>query len=449
MHGINMVYKLAPYYPGVAGFGEDDAAFLHRIGFNAVRVGIIWKAVEPHPGVYDDTYLHKIATTVNTLARHGVLSLLDFHQDMYNERFQGEGAPDWAVQDDGLPAIPKLGFPLNYESMPALQRTYDNFWANSPGPGGVGLQDRYAAAWRHVARMFRSSRSVLGYELFNEPFPGTAYLTCVLAGGCPALDQKLTSFNRRVDRAIRTVDRHTLVFYEPYATFNFGFPTHVGALEDPAAAFSFHDYCLSDEAKGCATHAQTMNNAVAYVQKTGAAAMMTEFGATNSPSDLTSMVQLADEDRIPWLEWAYCGCRDPTTSGPGTVQAIVIDPHKPPSGSNLELGTLRALVEPYPQVIAGTPLKWDFSRPARTFAMQYSAARARGRGRFAAGSVTEIAAPALVYGGHYAVNVAGGALISHRGASLVRIALCPRAKFVSVRISPSGRSHSSCKIRKR
>ena len=85
--------------------------------------------------------------------------MLDFHQDLYNERFQGEGWPDWAVQDDGLPAEPKAGFPANYLVMPALQRAFDHFWANDPGPGGVGLQDRYAAAWAHVAARFRSTRT--------------------------------------------------------------------------------------------------------------------------------------------------------------------------------------------------------------------------------------------------------------------------------------------------
>ena len=39
VHGINMVYKLPPYSPSAAGFGDDDAAFLATIGFNAVRVG--------------------------------------------------------------------------------------------------------------------------------------------------------------------------------------------------------------------------------------------------------------------------------------------------------------------------------------------------------------------------------------------------------------------------
>src|SRR3954453_22036638 len=102
-HGVNLVYKVPPYEPSVTGFGDDDAAFLAREGFNSVRLGVIYKAVEPEPGVYDDAYLAKIAQAAAVLERHGVAPLIDFHQDMYNERFQGEGWPDWAVLDDGLP----------------------------------------------------------------------------------------------------------------------------------------------------------------------------------------------------------------------------------------------------------------------------------------------------------------------------------------------------------
>ena len=36
---------------------------------------MIWKAVEPEPGVYDDGYLRHIAASVRTLARHGIFSL--------------------------------------------------------------------------------------------------------------------------------------------------------------------------------------------------------------------------------------------------------------------------------------------------------------------------------------------------------------------------------------
>ena len=72
--------------------------------------------------------------------------MLDFHQDLYNERFSGEGWPDWATLDDGLPAEPLTGFPASYITSPGLNRAFDNFWENETGPGGVGLQDRYARA---------------------------------------------------------------------------------------------------------------------------------------------------------------------------------------------------------------------------------------------------------------------------------------------------------------
>ena len=47
--------------------------------------------------------------------------------------------------DDGVPAEPLTGFPASYITSPGLNRAFDNFWANEAGPGGVGLQDRYAA----------------------------------------------------------------------------------------------------------------------------------------------------------------------------------------------------------------------------------------------------------------------------------------------------------------
>ncbi len=226
-HGVNMVYKRAPYVPAATGFGDDDAAFLARNGFTSVRLGLIWKAVEPQPGKYDDTYLSRVRNTVNVLHEHGIVALLDFHQDLFNERYQGEGAPDWAVQDDGLPAQPQAGFPGNYFGMPALWRAFDHFWANDAGPGGVGLQDRYAAAWKHVAGYFRGTPGVLGIDVFNEPFPGSQWSTCLNPVGCPSYDAQLTAFTQKVIDAVRSVDKLTPVFYEPQLFFNDGVPTYV------------------------------------------------------------------------------------------------------------------------------------------------------------------------------------------------------------------------------
>ncbi len=454
VHGINMVYKLPPYAPAATGFGDDDAAFLARIGFNAVRVGVIWKALEPSPGHYDDAYVANIASTVKTLARHGVLSLLDFHQDMFNEKFQGEGAPDWAVEDGGLPNIPKAGFPVNYLVNLAVEHAFDQFWANAPGPGGVGLADRFAAAWAHVAAAFGRTRSVFGYELFNEPWPGTAWHPCALPAGCPAFDVKLRAFYQRVFARVRAIDRRQLIWYEPNVLFNGGPNTHLGPIGDPRAGFAFHDYCLSEPATGpsaacTAADDSVFSHAVAHSASTHDALMETEFGATNDIPYLNEMVARADRFMVPWLEWAYCGCSDPTTSGPGTKQAIVIDPSKPPAGSNLELPTLRALVEPYPQVVAGTPTAWNFTRASRTFRLTYSTGRAGRPSRFGAGSVSEIATPALVYAGRYSVSVSGGVPLSRRGASTLRVASCRGARTVTVTVAPGSGRHGSCTAPKR
>jgi endoglycosylceramidase len=454
VHGINMVYKLPPYDPAATGFGADDAAFLARIGFNAVRVGVIWKALEPSPGHYNNAYVAQIASTVRTLARHGVLSLLDFHQDMLNEKFQGEGVPDWAVQDGGLPNLPMAGFPGNYLVNHALEHAFDQFWANAPGPGGVGLADRFAAAWAHVAAAFKHTKSVIGYELFNEPWPGTLWQPCALPTGCPAFDARLRAFYRRVFAKVRTVDRRQLIWYEPNVLFNGGPDTHLASIGDRNAGFAFHDYCLTEPTTGpsaaCTASDDTVfAHAVAHAASTRDAVMETEFGATNDIPYLGEMVSRADRFMVPWLEWAYCGCSDPTTSGPGTKQAIVIDPSKPPAGSNLELPTLRALVEPYPQVIGGTPTSWSFTRSSRTFRLRFSTQRAGHRSRFRGRTISEIATPGLVYGGRYSVAVTGGYAVSRRGASTLRIASCRHAKTVTVTVAPGHGIGSACQGSKR
>jgi endoglycosylceramidase len=450
LHGVNMVYKVAPYYPSVAGFGDDDARFLASEGYDTVRVGIIYKAVEPRPGVYDDAYLAQIARTVATLGRHGIWSLLDFHQDMYNERFQGEGWPDWAVQDDGLPAEPKNGFPLNYLTMPALQHAFDHFWANSAGPGGVGLQDRYAAAWRHVAAYFRRQPWVLGYDLLNEPWPGTTWAQCLNPQGCPFFDAVMTAFIKRTIAAIRLADPATLIWYEPNVLFNNGPKTNVGNVGDRRAGFSFHDYCLAASG-GVYPREQcdvsddlVFANALRRADETGDALLLSEYGATNNLQLLTDMVERADANMIPWQYWAYCGCSDPTTTGPGDVQAIVRDPARPPSGDNLQTAKLGVLSRPHPLAVAGTPLGFGFDPQTRRFKLRYRTVPAGG-GAFAPSTLTEVALPHRQYPLGYTAVVHGGRIRSGVKSSTLRLAACRGVHRVRVLVKPAaGRSRDSC-----
>ena len=293
-----MVYKRPPYYPAKVGFGADDATFLADHGFNAIRLGVIYKGVEPRPPSggkrsYNDAYLAQIAKTQKTLASKGVFSQIDFHQDLFHERFQGEGWPDWQVQDDGLPN-PRNGFPNNYLTNPALNRAFDHFWANDL-VGGVKLQDEYAAAWKHVARTFRDSNRVLGYDVMNEPWPGSGWQTCAQPAGCPQFDQgPLATMTRKTTAAIRSVDSRHIVWHEPNVIFNFGSQSHLPEIGSNSG-FSFHDYCLNPGAPDCpTTEALVFQNADDEAAQTNRALLLSEFGATDDLAEINRIANLAD-----------------------------------------------------------------------------------------------------------------------------------------------------------
>ena len=193
-HGVNAVYKLPPYElypaPGKAwNFTDADGRLMARLGFNVVRLGMTWKGLEPgtapandpaictkgtphDPGQFNqavlDRYLNKLNETVTLLDRFHIYTLLDMHQDVYNEMFDGEGAPNWAVCTDGLPNTDPPGrWSRNYATG-AAGAAYANFWSNDV----VGdFQGEYDRAWAAVASFFRGNPWVLGYDPFNEPFP--------------------------------------------------------------------------------------------------------------------------------------------------------------------------------------------------------------------------------------------------------------------------------------
>jgi endoglycosylceramidase len=443
--GVNMVNKLTPYTPAADGLSDADAAFLAASGLSAVRVGIIWKALEPQPGVFNDSYLASIASTVATLGSHGIVSLLDFHQDMYNERFQGEGAPDWAVDQSG-PVFPLLGFSANYFLLPALMTAYDNFWANAT-VDGKGLQDWYTGAWQHVAAYFKGNPDVLGYDLYNEPDPGSSLYSCLLStNGCPSFDATLTSFYAKVDAAIRQVNTTTLLFGEPTLLFDIGSPSSLGSTGDGNSGFSFHLYCPFTSISASlgfacpSTNTSTLANAETVSTRTGDALLMTEFGATNDTSILTQDVAAAASAKVGWMMWALCYCGDPTTSS--SSEGLINDLTQDPSGSNVNTAMLDALAVPHPDLVSGTPGSYSYSTSTQVFTLTYSTERADGTGAFPAGSPTSVSVPAVQYASGYQVAVTGGTVVSAGG--VLQVASCPGATTVTVTVSPGSGTSGSC-----
>ena len=58
---------------------DKDLKDLKNWGFNVVRLGVIWEAVETSPGVYNHTYLNEIEELVSRLSEHGIYTILDSH----------------------------------------------------------------------------------------------------------------------------------------------------------------------------------------------------------------------------------------------------------------------------------------------------------------------------------------------------------------------------------
>jgi len=376
LHGLNLAAKFPPFDTKALGFGEDDAAFLSAHGFNAVRIGVTMEALEPGPGRFDEGYLRGLQNLVALLDRHGIKSLLWFSQELLSRRFKGEGLPSWMIRTDGIPDdLLNISMGTNLFTMPALQRAADNLWNNAP-VYGRGLQDWLADAWKHVARRFKDDPAVLGYDLFNEPWPGTAWPTCLPPAGCKDFDtKKLAPFMAKLTKAVHSVDPRHLAFYEPNLSAPFGTPIYLGS---PGEGLSFHSYC-ADLGKNGETSltwplcrpviAKVLKQSAAHSKRTGDIAMLTEFGATPFPKEIAATIGMADRYGMSWMEWSYCKCDDQTQAAPDN--GLVFDPKLPPTGSNVDAGQLAALDEPYPQAIAGDSPSYGYDPATNRFTLTY------------------------------------------------------------------------------
>lgn len=150
----------------------QDFAQMRQWGMNCIRLGILWDGVEPEPGHFGESYLKMIDERIQWAKEHGIYVFLDMHQDLFSVLYS-DGAPEWATLIDGAAHVKAGGVWSDaYFSSPAVQNAFDNFWRNTPAADGLGLQDHFAQAWRHLAERYAHEPAVIGYDLFNEPNMG-------------------------------------------------------------------------------------------------------------------------------------------------------------------------------------------------------------------------------------------------------------------------------------
>lgn len=418
LHGVNEVEKMPPFLPSADGFGADDAEFLAGEGFNAVRLGVDFRGLMPAPGAVDEAYIDDLVATVDRLADEHVFVLVDFHQDGFAPKYNGNGLPDWMAIDDGLPNPPDAVFPLYYVQNPAMQRAFESFWANRPGPDGVGVQDHYVAGVAAVAERLAGQRYVMGYDLMNEPFPGAAWAPCVSdAVACAALEQQLLApFHAKATAAVDRVAPQP-VYVEPFVLFNFGQVATSMPGTGTGNGLSFHSYAID-----VAGEEAVVANAVAAASRDAAPVLATEFGATLDPAVLTRLAAQLDTALVPWMMWDY--------------ETLVADTARPAGRDNLRsVEAFDALARPYPTAVTGTPTSMAFDPASKAFDLAYATARPGG-GRYAGGLVTTVSIPRAQYPDGYTVEVTGATVTSRPCAGTLALRTRPHASQVTIRVTP-------------
>mmetsp|Transcript_26035 Transcript_26035/g.49141 ORF Transcript_26035/g.49141 Transcript_26035/m.49141 type:complete len:219 (+) Transcript_26035:135-791(+) len=128
LDGANVVMKGDPWIPAVEGstvcdtsdvdqqtscatFNEFDIKNLKGLGYNMIRLGVVWAGAQPD-GPFTElssTLLERLDAVLDLAEEHDLQVLIDLHQDAVGTAVCGEGVPMWFSQL----AIPnQIGKPL-------------------------------------------------------------------------------------------------------------------------------------------------------------------------------------------------------------------------------------------------------------------------------------------------------------------------------------------------
>ncbi|MDR0532018.1 MAG: cellulase family glycosylhydrolase [Oscillospiraceae bacterium] len=180
-HGVNLKDDKMLEEPPYGRLEHLDEEFFRRsqkLGFRLLRLGLMWAYIEPEKGQYNEAYLQKIDEVFALAAKYDIYIMLDMHQDLYSDfgkgnALPGKGMPYWACLTDQYEAKPQwFVWSDRYYLDKAVHRAFDHFWANDKVLG-KGLQEHLAEAWQTLARRYANQPAFFGFDLLNEPFPGT------------------------------------------------------------------------------------------------------------------------------------------------------------------------------------------------------------------------------------------------------------------------------------
>ena len=350
--GINMVCKdKSRNYLG--DYKTEDFKFLREKGFNLIRLGLIWDGCEPEPGVYNEEYFKGIDHIIDMASKEEIAVFLDMHQDLYGVVFE-DGAPEWATVTNGQEHFRTELWSESYLISPAVQHAFDNFWNNTSLSDGVGIRTRFVNLWKFIASRYAGNPYVMGYDIMNEPFPGTPGMKVAEImgkympdGDMSALEdfgkiaemigeimpitsdfetEVLNPFYDEVATAIRSVDKEGIIMLESNYFANAGVPTMVRpAMDDEGniiegQAYVPHGYDIlvdteAYETGGCERVAFIFGTLLEAADKMNIPVMIGEWGCYPNASEAQKeqarfLLNLFKENNVGNVYYDFSHIRD-------------------------------------------------------------------------------------------------------------------------------------------
>jgi aryl-phospho-beta-D-glucosidase BglC (GH1 family) len=228
---------------------RDDIQFLQRAGFNSIRVPIHYKYFQS-----DDDEGFKLLDRVIEWSREaGLYIILDMHA--------APGGQTGTNIDDSF------GYPWLYDSPAAQQQLIDT--------------------WKRIARHYRDSETVLGYDLLNEPIPHFPELQ--------KYNSQLEPLYKRMVAAIRVLDNNHVIILGG-ARWDTNFKVF-GPPFDKNVMYNFHKYWMKPEQS-------EIQEYVDFRDKYHVPIWMSESGE-NTDEWITQFRELLEKNQIGWAFWPY------------------------------------------------------------------------------------------------------------------------------------------------
>lgn len=337
-------------------------------GFNFLRLVVQWDNIEPVKGRYNQRYLGYVDRVLNWADRYGIYVMVDMHQDVFGPAFDSpgtnshDGAPKWATRTDGLPFVHNPDDWFQDYFQPAVMRAFEHLYEDAD------LRAAQVKMWQVLVKKIRHHRSLLGYDLFNEPF-GEMQSQDLVTEAARIEKTRISPMYRRLIKAIREHDRRSWLFVEPTALVGHGVPTQLQSFRDPRVGYAPHFYDDSVEVgKDWKPNGfiQKYEAAISLYPKANRMPMIVgEWGPPSARTQGNALLvrrQVAAMNRFAsgWAQWYWCA---------GNGGYCALDPRNNPARGN------EPAFSPYAPRIVGDPVEQFFNPDSRRYRLTFKLRR--------------------------------------------------------------------------